>query len=1467
MEQKVLTERWMLPQIRIISGPLKKFIILLILLLSGNIVIKAQVKTRIDYYGTEDGLSHHIITTIIKDKDGFMWMGSWNGINRFDGEKFVSYKPSADDKYQLENNRIDQLVDDKIGSLWFKAYDKHIYRFDKKSRKFYPLYALLKNSSMHNIHFQNLFNSRDGLIWLLSENKGIFCINPKSALTKEYLHFSEKSKKPYRLTSNKINFFFEDKENNIWLGSEKGLNCLIAHRNLQYTSINPDAKLNKNVLMAAEDGKNVYFGTADGMLLLFDKQKRNLSYIRLCHSSINSLIRSKVSNLLYITTVNGELISINTLNHVIQKRGPGLGELWRIYEDHSGVLWIEPRKYGAVKFDPSTGKFSIIRMEHSSFNQSNKTSFFKVLEDINGNIWINTKDNGFGYYDKEANIIRHIPYGDRGNSFPGFVEFAYYDTSGVFWVKSDRGGIIKVALQRNNFNRKLLKLPQDLESENDVRAVFADRNNRIWFATKSSDIYIVDNYKKLHPVFLNISSKMMGPIYTICEDSKGRIWMGSKTNGIFVATPVGKDKLTYKVVHYGKSSVSDGLTSNQIYSIVQDKYGNMWLGSFDGGLMKIMETPEGFKDRFFFHNYPKTGFNKIRDLHFDFKGNLWIGTTGGLIIMDGQSDTADPQFISYRKLSTQQGSLGNNDIQDIYEDSEKRIWLATSGGGLAQAIGRSIKNLKFRNYTVQDGLPNDFIYSIVEDNIGNLWVATENGLSKFNYSTGAFINYNFYDGLPGTPFSEGVGAKDMRGNIYFGLTKGYLQFNPQNLNNNRIKGSLVFTNLQINNKNEILGMNDNLNGQDINYLHKLVLKYNQNVLRLDCALLDYRFKGKELIAYRLKGFDSSWYKADQNTQITYTNLPAGKYQLEIKALRKDLYTNNVYRTLSIIVKPAPWKTWWAYTLYAIASITLIVILSRSLFTMLKLRHNIELEKKLAALKLNFFTNVSHELRTPLTLILGPLEQLSQKENFSSEGRDYLQVIKKNATRMAHYINQLLELRKLQAGSAKLNILYIDIIELVKNCGQHFLAAAKNKGIHFHINNTSEKLFAFVDAEKIDTVIYNLLSNAFKFTPDGKPIEVLIELFPDSGTFQVSVSDEGPGVPEEDLPKIFELFNRGNELNNHSNGTGIGLALCRELVALHKGNIAATNRKTGGLAISFIIDCNINKQTEQSVPQKSFVLHEKLAMENDALNPDIPTHVTSNMSLVLLVEDNVDLNSFIKKQLQAFYKVETAFDGEEGLQKALALKPEIIISDIMMPKMDGITMLDKLKNNLETSHIPVVLLSAKSSIESRIEGLNYGADFYITKPFSTDFLMASVKNLIRQRAALFQKMLNGKISELKPGKILMTSKDEDFLKRVVQIINDNMDDSAFNIEATAAQLNMAHNTFYKKFKSLTNLTPVEFVRDIKLQRAKEYLETGEYNVSEVAYMTGFNNPKYFSTCFKDKYHMSPSTVSRFKTKQL
>jgi signal transduction histidine kinase/DNA-binding response OmpR family regulator len=766
-------------------------------------------------------------------------------------------------------------------------------------------------------------------------------------------------------------------------------------------------------------------------------------------------------------------------------------------------------------------------------------------------------------------------------------------------------------------------------------------------------------------------------------------------------------------------------------------------------------------------------------------------------------------------------------------------------------------------------MPNDYVLSCAEDRQGNLWIATEYGLAKFNPEKIEFRNYDSYDGLTRAGFSEAAVCQRNQGEqLVFGTTNGYLSFAPGALSNNQISANIALTNLQINNEDAGPGMEDSV--LNINYVSELTLKYNQNIISIDYALLDHRAGNRQAFAYRLIGFDSTWHDDRQLRRTTYTNLPPGDYVFEVKGLSGDLYSNKPYRRLSVTILPPPWKTWWAYLSYAICIVLLLVFIRRTALAMIGLRNKIAVEQKLAALKLNFFTNVSHELRTPLTLIVNPLEQLAKEEKLSSKGASYLDVARKNASRMVRFINQLLDLRKVQSDKATLRISRVEIVTFVKKISDHFREAARSKRIKLEIFSEQKELIAWVDAEKLDVVIYNLLGNALKFTPEGKIIQVRIGAIPAEESFSIAVYDQGPGVKKEKLEEIFDLFHEGDQsAGGEMKGSGIGLALSREFVYLHGGTIWADNNKDGGLTVHVklklgsahykhaevsFVDLPDKPQTGEKSMERQLLPEPSLT--GLSIDPQAP--------LVLLVEDNDELRAFLKGQLSGFYRVEVARDGEEGWQKALKLIPELIVSDIMMPRMDGIQLLDRLKNDLNTSHIPVVLLSAKYSIESQIEGLKYGADYYITKPFNNEFLIASIDNLLRQRKKLFESLVEKKKPViLSPEPIVITSKDETFLKEVIRVVENKMADTGFDIDTVAENMAMGRTTFYKKFKSLTSMAPIEFVRDMRLQRARQYLDAGGNNVSDVAYMVGFNNPKYFSTCFKEKYHLSPSDYLKSK----
>ena len=1459
----------------------KKNFALFIFLLLAIANASGQPRGKVEYYSTEHGLSHQRVTTILKDKEGFMWFGSWDGINRFDGNSFVSYKSSPGDRFQLGNDRIDQIIEDQSDHLWLAAYDKQIYRFNKKTGDFLPLSTLFNPPDGHKIAFNRILAANNGSVWLESVDEGIVCVPQTNLSNTNIIAYKNGLTADFNLPSNTINFFHEDAEHRIWIGTPEGLCCLVRSANGIYKNnrISSPEVAKLNCTDFEEDSSHLYFSTANGNLIFYNKSFKSFFVVKASDSRLNALIKSSKNDVIYATSAGGELISVNIKDQEVNRFRYQTGEpLFSLFEDSQRQVWVEPEKEGAICFKPADHAFKY-------FSQKNEEGFnyignrFRILEDHNGIVWVNMKRGGFGYYNQVRDEIDNLLATPDANSYrlPKLVYTINYDSSGILWFTTYERELVKVILQRNDFKQQLLVDQGVSISDNEVRGILYDNKNRLWVGAKSGKMHVFQNGKRLTNLFENEPAEGLGLVYSILQDSRGNIWLGTKGNGLFRASPVGSEGSKYQLTHF-RTDKSDprSLWCNEIYGMLEDQRNRIWLGSFDRGLTLVNDN--GQSTTFIhtgnaFHNYPKGAFNRIRHMALDHQGNIWIGTTDGLLILNPNGhDPSRYTYKAYSKIPGDKESLGNNDVQFIYRDSKGRMWLATSGGGFCQAISsQPFQSLRFRNYTTKDGLPNNYVLSCAEDGRGNLWIATENGLTKFNPETNVFRNYDSYDGLPKASFSEAAVSRQLaNGQFVFGTTKGFLSFNPNAISNKPITANIALTNLQINNQDALPGMNEVGLKSNISYESGLTLEYDQNIISIDYAILDHRAGNRQAFAYRLIGFDTTWHDDRQLRRATYTNLRPGNYLFEVKSLSSDLYTNQPYRSLAIKILPPPWKTWWAYLLYAIIIGVLLFFIRRTALAMIRLRNKIAVEQKLAALKLNFFTNVSHELRTPLTLIISPLEQLSKKEKLSPESTSYLDVARKNAARMVRFINQLLDLRKVQSDKATLRISRVEVVTFVKKISDHFTEAAKNKRIKLDISADQKELIAWVDAEKLDVVVYNLLGNAVKFTPDGKAINVIIRSFPAEDSFSIEVRDQGPGVQKEKLEEIFELFHEGDPYAaGEMKGSGIGLALSKELVNLHGGRIWASNNEDGGLTVTlklklgtdhykpaetlFVESPSIPAAHETPIEQQLLTLSSEMAPKDH------------QAPLVLLVEDNDELRTFLKGQLLEFYRVETARDGQEGFEKALNLMPDLIVSDIMMPVLDGIQMLDKVKNDVNTSHIPVVLLSAKYSIESQIQGLQYGADYYITKPFNNEFLIASIDNLLRQRKKLFESLVQKKKTiDLGPEPIVVTSKDESFLKDVIRVVEDKMSDTEFNIDTVAESMAMGRTTFYKKFKSLTGLAPVEFVRDFRLQRAKQYLDAGGSNISEVAYLVGFSNPKYFSTCFKEKYHVSPSDYQKTKT---
>jgi signal transduction histidine kinase/ligand-binding sensor domain-containing protein/DNA-binding response OmpR family regulator len=1251
------------------------------------------------------------------------------------------------------------------------------------------------------------------------------------------------------------------------VGTPQGLACLAkskdgAYKRRNYPLLNNVA----DVKCVEEHNGQLFVGTASGDIIVYDDKSDNVSIFNTGHAKINSLLADRNISRLYATTDAGELLSIELSTHQTEKFVyPGHTELSSIFQDRNNNLWIKPAREGVVKFSPRDHHFKTY-VQKTNAKKVYPGDHYTIFEDSKGTVWINLLGGGFGYYNAAKDEVEYF-YNEPNSpnrKFSNIVAAVYYDPSGILWLRTDERGIEKITFQQNDFNQQLLMDPGSFLSDNEVRGLLQDRKGRLWVDSKSNHLYVFENGKEQKLQFQNMPADGMGLIYTMMQDNSGAIWLGTKSNGLYKAVPVNKEETLYKLYHF-KFDPSDpnGINGNEIYSLLQDKNGRIWIGTFDNGLTIVHSNTDPsqiIRD----HNaddYSKTRFRKIRSMALDKAGNVWIGTTDGLLIAS-TTETGMLAYTAYQKIPGDITGLSNNNVQYIYKDSKDRMWIATANG-LNQAIGdHPQKELHFYVYSEENGLPNDYLLSCVEDKQGYLWVATQAGLAKLDPEKKTFRNYNSFDGLPKYAFSEGSATRTANGNLVFGTLRGYLDFDPQAIIDHPVQAAIAFTNVQINNKDVSPTANGSPMTLAANYTEALTLKYDQNIISIDYTVPDFRSNSKASYAYRLKGFDEEWYYNRSENRATYTNLPPGKYVFEVKCINNELYNNVPAKSMAITILPPPWKTWWAYVIYGVLAVLAFLLIRRTVLTMLRLRQNIALEKKLSDIKLNFFTNVSHELRTPLTLIINPVEEVVKQESLSPRGRQYMEVVRKNAGRMSRFVDQLLTLRKLEGGKTKLFISKMDMVPFVKGVCTYFDEVAKEKHIDFRMTTELQQAEVWIDPGKIETVIYNLLGNAFKFTPNNKIIQVAIKKDDDNDTIVLEVADQGAGVPADKLAHIFKLFYEyeGSDIQN-TKGIGIGLALCKQLVELHGGKIFAENNKDGGLTVRVVLQggvLHLDKEAVQFADEEMQQPVETNASSKlTASSSSEDTNDAGKTTLILLVEDNADLRFFLKDQLSAHYRVETARNGVEGLQKAKELSPDLVLSDIMMPEMNGLQMLSQLKSDDQTSHIPVILLTAKSAVESQIEGLEFGADYYIAKPFRQDLLFAAIQNIIKKQQRILNTLLdNKKIIHLGPEEIQVQPQDEIFLQKVVGIIEEKMTNPDFDIDTVAETLTMSRSSFFKKFKGLTGIAPVEFVREMRLKKAEQYLKSGYTNVSEVAYMVGFNDPKYFSTCFKAKYQMTP-----------
>ncbi|MDD4990851.1 MAG: two-component regulator propeller domain-containing protein [Paludibacter sp.] len=1449
---------------------------LAVLLLVMSLVAKSQTIAQISHYSVDDGLSENNVMCMLQDRKGTMWFGTYDGLNKYDGYTFRNFKGNQNQQYRLINYRIDRIREDKQGYLWLQTYDGRTYRFDTSTETFLPIPQCVDEYKNSKASFREIQILNDGSIWLVNKDAGSEdCFRVQNSTNKQKVIISHFTKDNGNLSSNHVNKVYIDKQQNTWILTSNGINLL------KKGSSKPIQIFNEaqsgNIYSILEKNQNIYIGGEQGKFRIFDIKKGTFDLIR-TPFTLNIIDIQQISST-EIVLINDKFsfYIYNTTAKTFQefKLPNKAGEsIYGCYKDKRNNLWIGTQNSGVIYFDSKLKKINFLETNTPEEFSGIIIPELNVIEDKFDNTWICTKKSGLFKYNRNLNILE--PFYNNPNSnerkFSNLLHTAISDIQGNLWLSTYSQGIDKVVFRESQFTfTKPLDIPI-YSNKNEIRSIFQDSKKWIWAGSKKGLVYLYDENKKLRGL-LGFDGKINGnkpfdvPVYNIMEDRSGTIWLASKGMGLFKVNRKSDNTFIIRNFQYNPQDIYS-LSSNAVYSVFQDHLNQIWVGTYGGGI-NLIDNSTGelrfISNRNKLKNYPINECYKVRYVTEDKNGYIFVGTTEGLVVF--RNNDRKPEEISFARYihnSSNKYSLSGNDVQYILPTRNGNLYLALFGGGLnilKQGYNPSKEDLHFEVIKKNDGSFFNVIYTLKEDDKGCVWMSTQTKIVKYNSIDSKFDIYkpiasnNYF-------FIEAAVSKTKQGEILYGTSNGFVSFNPLKISKSIFVPRICLTQLQIFNKPVQVGENDSPLEISIDDTKELILNHKQNIFSIEFASLDYINPKGIQYAYKLEGFENEWNYVGNQQIATYTNLPKGRYIFHVKSTNSDGEWVNNEKTIVIIKQPSFWESIWGLLFYVCLFFLLLGLTTYILFTIYRLRNEVNVEHRITNMKLRFFTDISHELRTPLTLIASPVENLLQKEIMSDNAKEQLQIVQRNTDRMLRLINQILDFRKVQNKKMNLIIEAIDVKEFVNEICISFKKLAEDKNIDLKITNKIENAQLWVDKDKFEKIIYNLLSNAFKFSQSKNTIEIILS--DESNVVVITIKDQGIGISKDKMKLLFERFESFASTNTaFQASTGIGLSLTKELVELHHAKIEVESESGKGSAFRLIF----KKGFEHYNGTDDFMLKD-LNQPGDAIESDVTANENTESELniyplsnelmkILIVEDNKELRTFLKSVLSVNYDVFEAENGVQGLDIALTYSPDIIVSDVMMPDMDGLELAKAIKSNINISHIPLILLTAKTDIESKLEALECGVDDYITKPFSSTYLEARIENLLKLRKQLqtyFQSSLtSGIISMSKPN---ITKQDDIFIQNTMKFVEENYANPDMNIDDIATNSGLSRSSFFKKLKMITGLAPVDFIKEFRVQRAMQLLEAGETNISQIAYQVGMDDPRYFSKCFKQKYGMNP-----------
>ncbi|MDA3880837.1 MAG: ATP-binding protein [Prolixibacteraceae bacterium] len=1330
-----------------------------------------------------DGLSSNQIKTIFKDSRGYVWVGTVNGLNRFDGFSVKVFRHDKNDSTTLVNNTIISIHEDNENNLWIIT-SGGVCIYNPVSEKFstdHPVFH--KNIEMPTAQYIGFFADQQGVFWLIHQSRGIYSYNPE---TDSARHFGQSN----GLMPYSINDYAVDKNGAIWLVNRKPAIDVFDTKQFSLSKcfdnidrVIPYSENTYRIMLDRDrhawiymlnDDKGVFCVNTDNETIRHYKSSG--SPYKISHNNVSSLALDRYGRIL-VGTDHGGLNIVDKRqglkgvyqNEVGEKNSLSQNSITAMLYDNNHVLWVGTYKKGVNYYHPDLFKFSTYTLNPAKENWLSNEDINSFAEDEKGNLWLGSNGGGLIYFDRQNETFttyKHNPNNSNSLSSNVIVDI-YYDHSGGLWIGTYMGGL-------NYF-----------------------KNGQFTHYTNDPD---------------NPRSLLSNNVWAIHEDRDRRLWVGTLNGGASEFIPeIGAFN------HY--ITMVDSATAISVMSISENIDNNIWFATATG--VDLYDKSTG------------------RVIHFLREDNV--------------------------------NSLSTNSTLDVYCDRRGWVWIGTRDG---LNLYRP-KQQQFTILTTDNGLPDNTVVTILEANDGNMWLATPQGLCNLvvNLTEEGEIsfktkNYDEQDGLHGIEFNEHGALRTRNGELIFGGSDGFSIFNPANLSTTMLNPRVEFCDLKVQNKIVETGEEVNqrvLLPKALNFAENVVLKHHEKTFSVSFSAINYLNPEKTVFHYKLEGFNTEWAVADaQSREVTYTNLHPGDYVLRIYAsdLENSLKSDEIELAISIL--PSFWKTKWAYSFYLVAFLLLIFYViqmiikrERNKFMIQQERLETSKQHEMDMMKLKFFTNISHEFRTPLTLILSPLERLIHSLDNESHKKQ-LRLIQRNAKRLLNLVNQLLDFRKLEVQGLTLDVSQGDLVSFTRDTISSFSDLTETRNIEMVFESNVEHLTAYFDYDKIEKILFNLISNAFKFTSENGIITVKLnadEATKDHPQVQISVEDTGIGIPVDKQEMIFERFvqNEPHKTSKIVSGSGIGLSLTREFVQMHNGNVTVISTPGKGSTFTVVLPLKDEFEIQKANTE---MLKQHFSTSNSYIEEEKGTKANASLEKILLVEDNPDIRFYLKDNLKADYQVFEAENGDKAWEMIPEIMPGLIVSDIMMPgELDGLGLCRQVKSDNRTSHIPVILLTARTSDQQKCEGLESRADDYITKPFNFELLELRIKSLIEQRRQmqrLFQKNF-----DIQPSEIAITSLDDKFLKKVKDITEANMQEPDFSVEKLSTEVGISRAHLYNKLVALTGKTPIEYIRIMRIRRAAQLLEKSQLTVMEVAYKVGFNDPRYFTKHFKHEYEMTPT----------